>query len=165
MTIEHDTRALAHVLHSEGLSVSKIAKKCECADSTIQRILHESTEAYEYKIDEVKKESRHNWKLIRQRGQKQILRQLDAAEESGELLDLRSLVILTGTSQDKESLLSGQATERTEHTGEFKHIHEMTVQEQRARLVELRAMTADMFPPVEVKVIEGETVENNKPST
>ena len=78
--------------------------------------------------------------------------------KSGPHREIQTLTI-TSVAQEKELLLSGGATSRVEQTGTFKHISEMSPAEQRARLIELRAMTAGELPPP-AEVIEGEIVEN-----
>ena len=160
LIIPDDVRATAIILHKEGNSERKIAQTLDISAASVHNILHEDHSAYEYKVERIKKESLHNWRLIREKTQGLVLKQIEESEEAGDNLDMRALTTLMGVSQDKEQLLAGSPTERHEITGEFKAISEMTPQEQRDRLNELRRLDAERLPAPQ-DVVE-EEAENNE---
>ena len=131
--IPKEVRAAVHVASKEGNSQGHIGTSLGISKCSVNRILHENTDEYAYEIELEKKKSRRQWADMRNLGQRAILRTLKGVEETETkpaLNQLGVLITMCGVSQDKELLLSGEATTRSES------LTTLTVEEKREKLAE-----------------------------
>ena len=148
--IDNDVRAAIHVLNEEGLSNEKIGHMCKIAKGSVFNILKEDTSGYEDKIDRIKADSLDNWIKIRSLSQDSTIKSLEGVKSCPIVPPtlLPVLIKCADVAQTKESLLTGDATSREDHTGDIKHRHirEMDEAERLVAAKQLLSTFTDILP-------------------